>query len=209
MNFNDLITSLIQFAQRHSAWGPANLIHQLWEKFIGDEADPAACYFIALGLCLLLGVLAISLISNWSQELLYRWRLHQYHQAVHVVDQQIQNQITKLVNSNATMAPDYFLDLKRQKKLPEFDGVYVLHNEHNNKYYVGQSIHVIKRVSDHFHGYGSPGVFFDYKHGAPFQIALIHLEGSGFSTLNSLERNAINVYHAFDQGYNKTRGNEG
>jgi hypothetical protein len=37
---------------------------------------------------------------------------------------------------------------------------------------------------------------------------MISLEKSGFNSLNDLERYTIEIYNAYEKGYNKTRGNK-
>ena len=89
-----------------------------------------------------------------------------------------------------------------------FAGIYILHNVTKDKYYVGQSKSVLNRVNMYFTGKGNGDVYFDYRLGDQFTIRMISLENSGFSSLNSLGKNAIAKYHAYTRGYNKTRGND-
>jgi len=91
----------------------------------------------------------------------------------------------------------------------DFAGVYILYNHTKNMYYVGQGKKVFQRVNNHFTGHGNGDVYADYKYGDDFTIKMIELEGSGFNTLNELERNTIATYNAYSRGYNKTRGNKG
>ncbi|MDI3234365.1 hypothetical protein QK289_05055 [Exiguobacterium antarcticum] len=74
--------------------------------------------------------------------------------------------------------------------------------------YVGQGKQVLNRVNSHFTGKGNGEVYADFKYGDYWTIRMIALEGSGFSTLNELERHSIDVYNSYEQGYNKTRGNK-
>ena len=90
-----------------------------------------------------------------------------------------------------------------------FAGVYVLYNKTKNMYYVGQGQRVFDRVNSHFTGKGNGDVYADYKYGDEFTITTFALEESGYSSLNELERSAIEAYGAFANGYNKTRGNRG
>lgn len=90
-----------------------------------------------------------------------------------------------------------------------FPGVYLIYNHTKKMYYVEQSRSVYSRVNSHFTGHGNRDVYADYKYGDDFSIRLIALKGSGFKTLNELERNTIAVYKAYDKGYNKTRENKG
>ena len=88
-------------------------------------------------------------------------------------------------------------------------GVYILHNTLKEKYYVGQSVNVFNRVRQHFTGHGNRGVYADYLTGDKFMVKVIPLVKSGYTTLNSLERDTITAYNAYYKGYNGTRGNRG
>lgn len=94
-----------------------------------------------------------------------------------------------------------------KRSMHDFVGVYILHNTYNNKYYVGQSVHVLKRLCQHFGGKGNADVYTDYCRGMPFEIQCIALANSGYDNLNKLERDYIRYYNAYYNGYNKTRGN--
>ena len=89
----------------------------------------------------------------------------------------------------------------------DITGVYVLRNKTNDKCYVGQSSKVIDRAAAHLTGRGNGDVYADFKYGAEFEVALIPLNGSGYNSLDELERETIKAYNAFDTGYNRTRGN--
>ena len=88
-------------------------------------------------------------------------------------------------------------------------GVYILYNQTKNKYYVGQGKQLLNRVNMHLTGSGNGRVYADYKYGDRFTIQLIPLQGSGYHSLNELERVAISRYEAYSKGYNRTRGNKG
>ena len=94
-----------------------------------------------------------------------------------------------------------------KRSMHDFVGVYILHNTYNDKYYVGQSVHVLKRLCQHFNGKGCEDVYRDYTRGMPFEIQCVSLAGSGYDNLNKLERDYIRYYNAYYNGYNKTRGN--
>ena len=94
-----------------------------------------------------------------------------------------------------------------KRNMNDFVGVYILHNIDNNKYYVGQSVHVLKRLTQHFNGKGCEDVYRDYCRGMNFEIQCIALVNSGYNNLNKLERDYIAYYDAYNRGYNKTRGN--
>lgn len=125
--------------------------------------------------------------------------------------------IRDLANNAIEMTPKEFFNLrnrnrgknKRLSTIYDFEGVYILYNQTKKLYYVGQGKKVMNRINQHFTGHGNGDVYADYKYGDAFTIRAIKLEGSGFSTLNALEKSTITSYNAFSKGYNKTRGNRG
>jgi hypothetical protein len=106
-----------------------------------------------------------------------------------------------------TLTPEYFLDNRAALKADDFTGVYVLHNMTKDLYYVGQGVRVYERLSQHFMGHGNADVYADWKYGDRFEIKVVPLAGSGYQSLNDLERDAIASYDAYEKGYNRTRGN--
>lgn len=128
----------------------------------------------------------------------------------------IKQKIEDLADNTLEITPEKFFEIKNSKmgkksiaKQYDFAGVYILYNDTKNMHYVGQSVNVFKRVSNHLTGHGNGDVYADFKYGDDFKIKMIALENSGFSTLNELERNTIMTYDAYSNGYNKTRGNKG
>lgn len=116
--------------------------------------------------------------------------------------------IYDLVGQTGGVTPQDFLGHKAAfLKDGDFTGVYVVHNVTKDLYYVGQSLRVVSRLSQHFSGHGNGDVYADFKYGDAFLINVIPLSGSGYNSLDALERDAIAAYHAFDCGYNRTRGN--
>lgn len=89
----------------------------------------------------------------------------------------------------------------------DFTGIYVLHNRTQDSYYVGQSTRVVGRVAAHLTGHGNGDVYADYAYGDAFEVSLVSLAGSGYESLDALERDAIRTYGAYERGYNRTRGN--
>ncbi len=130
----------------------------------------------------------------------------------------INKQIKALADGTAEMTPAEFFQMRnfsmggrgkpKYALNQSFSGVYILYNKSKNMYYVGQAIKILDRVNNHFTGKGNGDVYADYKYGDEFTIKMIALEGSGFASLNSLERETIRKYKAFSKGYNKTRGNQ-
>ena len=87
-------------------------------------------------------------------------------------------------------------------------GVYIIHNQTKNKYYVGQAKDISQRVGKHFTGRGgNPDVYYDYRNGDSFSVDVIPLAGSGYDSLDRLEKDMIKKYNSYENGYNKTRGN--
>lgn len=130
----------------------------------------------------------------------------------------LRQKIFKLVNNNTEVTPEEFFELRKAKvgknksiegKLYNFPGVYVIHNQTKNMYYVGQGKKVLDRVNNHFTGKGNGDVYADYKYNDRFEISIIPFINSGFSSLNELEKLAIKTYNSYTNGYNKTRGNQG
>ena len=73
--------------------------------------------------------------------------------------------------------------------------------------YVGQSTNVYNRLYQHFTNKGCDQVYLDYMDGDNFKITVFPLSKSSYFTLDELERNLINRYDAYTNGYNKTMGN--
>lgn len=115
------------------------------------------------------------------------------------------NRCKKVLSGGIHFYPYQIDNIK--KSIPDFVGVYILHNRLNNKYYVGQSVHVLKRITQHFSGNGCEDVYKDYTRGMPFEIQCVALANSGYNNLNRLERDYIAYYNAYYNGYNKTKGN--
>lgn len=92
-------------------------------------------------------------------------------------------------------------------------GCYAIRNIENNKYYVGQSKDVIKRIKQHFKGTVPSNVIFaeDYYLSLPenrdklFEIKIIPCETK--DELDRTEKQLIEEYDSFNKGYNGTSGN--
>lgn len=92
-------------------------------------------------------------------------------------------------------------------------GVYVIHNKENDKYYVGQSKDVIKRIRQHFAGTVPKNSIFseDYytsqlaNKADLFEIKIIKCETK--DELDKLEKELIYEYDSWNNGYNRTSGN--
>lgn len=129
----------------------------------------------------------------------------------------VKQRVRALARNAAEMSPEEFFRVYRRSRDKkryisrryDYPGVYILYNRTRNIYYVGQAASVLSRINQHLTGHGNGDVYADYKYGDRFVITSIRLRGSGFSSLNELERHAIAVYKADSAGYNKTRGNRG
>lgn len=92
-------------------------------------------------------------------------------------------------------------------------GVYVIHNKEKDKYYVGQSKDVMKRIKQHFNGTIPKNTIFaeDYytseieKRENIFEFKIIRCETK--DELDSLEKKLIYEYDSWNNGYNGTSGN--
>ncbi|MGG4266192.1 GIY-YIG nuclease family protein [Peribacillus simplex] len=114
-------------------------------------------------------------------------------------------------------------NVRESRGIRNFAGIYIIHNRLKDIYYVGQSKGVFGRAYQHFvtnpaenkaryEGtveFNLPEIYNDYRSGNKFNISLILLENTSFSTLDELERNAISAYNASVEygGYNRTHGN--
>lgn len=129
----------------------------------------------------------------------------------------IRNKIRELANNTTEITPKEFFKIRNKsfggKGNPlysnnyNFTGVYILHNQSKDLYYVGQGKKVFNRINSHLTGSGNGDVYADYKYKDPFTIRTIALESSGFKSLDELERHAIETYDAYKKGYNRNKGN--
>lgn len=110
------------------------------------------------------------------------------------------------LTGNGAPASD-FLAARGALRQSDFTGVYVLHNLTKDMYYVGQSVKVVDRVTQHLTGHGNGDVYADYKYGDEFEVSTVSLVESGYGSLNDLERDTITAYDAYNHGYNRTAGN--
>ena len=127
------------------------------------------------------------------------------------IQKSLRSATLEIANSARTLSPEEFFTIRNQYKgtLYNFDfmGCYILHNLKNDKYYIGQAVHVPQRVAAHLTGRGNGDVYADYRNGDSFEIRMIDITTTKYKRLNDLERALIFTYHAYSKGYNKTRGN--
>lgn len=92
-------------------------------------------------------------------------------------------------------------------------GCYIIHNRENDKYYVGQSKDVLKRLKQHFRGTVPHNIIFaeDYYSSSfsnkdeLFEVKIIPCDTK--DELDAMERKLIEQYDAWGSGYNGTSGN--
>ncbi len=92
-------------------------------------------------------------------------------------------------------------------------GCYIIHNRENDKYYVGQSKDIHKRIKQHFKGTKPNNVSFaeDYYNSLflnkdeIFEIKIIECQTK--DELDKMEKILIQEYDSLNSGYNKTSGN--
>lgn len=122
------------------------------------------------------------------------------------------DEMDNLSSSAKEMTPEELLDLRREVDIEDsgildFTGIYILYNQTMDKYYVGQSITVIRRAAKHFMEEGNEDIYEDYQAGEKWTVKLIALSNSGFRSINALEKHFIEYYHSTWNGYNRTIGN--
>lgn len=123
--------------------------------------------------------------------------------------------LKKMAKGKLELTPEEFFKMRNERvsyqyvsSSYQFPGVYILYNRRKKKYYVGQAENVLDRINQHFTGHGNGDVYADYKYGDKFTIKTIPLKGSGYLSLDALEKDTIEAYDAFEHGYNRNRGNE-
>lgn len=91
-----------------------------------------------------------------------------------------------------------------KKEYQDVPGIYVIHNITKDKYYIGQSKNLRRRVLDHFRG---EPLYVDYVKGDECEVKVLTLNESKFPSLNPLEKVFIRKYSVDHDIYNRTRGN--
>ena len=119
----------------------------------------------------------------------------------------LEENFESFLRQTTAITPDEFFAIKAMQK-GDVVGVYVIHNESKDMYYVGQAKRLFFRINQHFTGHGNGDVYADYKYGDDFSIKIVKLSDSGYADLDLLEKDLIEKYQAYDNGYNKTVGNK-
>lgn len=122
----------------------------------------------------------------------------------------------KLFHQNTAPTSDEWLDLRKtltnyHNQYDDVKGIYIIHNTTKNKYYVGQSKNIGKRIfRQHFNAIENDvkNIIFakDWYNNDDFKFKVI-IYGDKETNLDNLEKEYIFKYDAFNNGYNKTGGN--
>lgn len=125
-----------------------------------------------------------------------------------------EQKLQKIKNTNYRFATDDegFIDLRKSlKTITKFEakGIYIIWNKTKDKYYVGQSKDVYKRLfTQHFNNNDVKNIIFakDWYADDIFFFKIIELETK--DELDSMEKEYIEKYDSFKNGYNATGGNK-
>ncbi len=118
--------------------------------------------------------------------------------------------LQNIYNQDNSFTPlKLFIGLEYEKII----GCYIIHNKEKDKYYVGQSKDVLKRIKQHFKGTTPNNIIFaeDYyssqfeNKADIFEIKIIKCLTK--DELDRTEKRLINEYDAWNSGYNGTSGN--
>lgn len=122
----------------------------------------------------------------------------------YMTDRQKRHQalLRNFVAEKTAVSPEEFFRIREHQR-GDLVGVYILHNQTKDMYYVGQAKRLFLRINQHFTGHGNGDVYADYKYGDTFTVTLVELAGSGYSDLDLLEKDLIRLYHANETGYNR------
>ena len=78
-------------------------------------------------------------------------------------------------------------DIKFMKEL-DFQGLYVIKNLTNKRYYIGRGDKVFRKVDRHFRGYGNQEVFVDYSKKDEFVVSFIKFDDSEYDNMDEFEK---------------------
>lgn len=161
--------------------------------------------------------------------------LDNYNNIIDICNNNIQQSLIEYNNSKQTIENNYKIKYDNIKALTdsvnfnnnnfimlkEFSGysykkiigVYIIHNKEKDKYYVGQSKDILKRIKQHFNGTIPKNYIFaeDYYTSKYqnkedlFEIKIIPCETK--DELDKLEKKLIFEYDSWNNGYNGTSGN--
>ncbi|MGO4498827.1 excinuclease ABC subunit C [Paenibacillus sp. 2RAB27] len=139
----------------------------------------------------------------------------------------VREELDKLRKKSIKFTPEELIELSKKniresRGIENFSGIYIIHNRTKDMYYAGQAVRVFDRAYQHF--VKNPAlikgrhvdnvrfklreVYEDFLLGDEFNISLLPIENTTFSSLNELEDNAIRAYDSLvPNGYNRNPGN--
>lgn len=143
-------------------------------------------------------------------------KLEEYKKKTEDMTRECKNKISQIEPLlNTIENNDSFIMLKSLSGLEyeKVTGCYIIHNKENDKYYVGQSKDVYKRLKQHFKGTVPNNPIFaeDYytskleNKSELFEVKIIKCETK--DELDSMEKKLILDYDSWNSGYNRTSGN--
>ena len=143
-------------------------------------------------------------------------KLEEYKKKTEDMTLECKNKISKIEPLlNTIENNDSFIMFKTLSGLEyeKVTGCYIIHNKENDKYYVGQSKDVYKRLKQHFKGTVPNNPIFaeDYytskleNKSELFEVKIIKCETK--DELDSMEKKLILEYDSWNSGYNRTSGN--
>ena len=110
----------------------------------------------------------------------------------------VRKELDELRKKMMNVTPQELLDFRNEtarESQDNFSGIYIIQNCVKDIYYVGQAERVFDRAYMHFViNKGNTEIYKDYSLGDKFNICLIPLGNTSFSSLNDLEDNAIRAY---------------
>jgi type II secretory pathway pseudopilin PulG len=160
-------------------------------------------------LIILIGTGFLILLSTW---------LGYYNQDKKIVitkenAEELKNKMKEFANNSLEITPEELFVLRKGtlknknigKLYNDFEGVYVILNNTGNKYYVGKSKKVIRRLIQHFRDRGNVEIYIDFIYNNNFTIKAISLTNSGYSSIDKLEEDTKAQYKDFGKEYDKKK----
>ena len=99
----------------------------------------------------------------------------------------------KMVDVRAYDLSNKQSDIKLVKTI-DFAGVYILHNQTKNTFFIGKSTHVIKKVERQFRGFENKDIYNDFKNNNKYIIRFFRLVDSDFDSIDDFENYIKNIY---------------
>lgn len=167
----------------------------VYAQEVFDGLTPSYLIFLVF-----IGLLALWGLLDFFKDRKQRKRIRELHNAA-----------LNVADSSSSVTAKEFMEFREAYYIngKDYEGCYLILNaSKKDKPYVGQSKTVVARARRHFTPFGNGDIYFDYKSGDELNIRIIPLKGSGFKTLNELEKNLIDVYRAKSKGYNRKNGNK-